>query len=398
MNFERYRVRRLGTSIALSQDLEEVAMRRLHWGLGLFLIGCLAGACGDANVDEPPSWFRVATFNTGLAPLDVDHAEERAKPVVDALGALAKDRDVLCVQELWVQKDWQALVEAAKSELSHVVRMDPRPPEQPAACDFGELGAVEACVKQSCSDKCGEQLSTCAQVACMSDIVAVSGSCLQCLIGNVADMCIDPLIAACELGGTTDTAIDFAIYGGAFDNGLLTRAEPSERGMKELSSYVVRANVLYAKVARAEGEPVNIFCTHLTSSFDIVEHDWKGLQRTQIDELLAFVAEKAPSGPIVLMGDLNTGPSTETFSGVWEDNYALLGSNGFTCAAPEACTDCADNTFISDDSTPKLIDHILVKNLKVLDAQRLFTEPVTIGGLTEPTHLSDHYGLGATLR
>jgi endonuclease/exonuclease/phosphatase family metal-dependent hydrolase len=373
-------------------------MTGMRWGLGIVITGALVGACAKAEQD--PSELRLATFNSGLAPLDVEHVEERKPAVVAELAKQAAELDLLCVQEFWVEDHWQALVDATKSELPHALRMAARPGDEPR-CLPNEAGPLVTCAEQNCAEHSGFALQGCAEDFCGPELGTAlsSGSCADCLINAViGGKGSDEIAAACvaETGGGGDVAI----FGGAFDNGLLSRAQPMATDTRALTSYFVRANVLYAKIPRDEGEPVNVFCTHLGSEMAYVEHDWKAEQRTQIEELLAFIAEKAPSGPVVLLGDLNTGPRTDSLTGEWPDHYALFAENGFSCAAPApaACTYCPENTFRDADATSaRQIDHILVKALEVRDHNRLFTEPVTIaGGVT--THLSDHYGLRATVR
>jgi endonuclease/exonuclease/phosphatase family metal-dependent hydrolase len=376
----------------------EVAMSRMQWGVGVVAVaGSLVGACGGSEQD--PSSVRLATFNSGLAPLDVDHVEERRAPVVAELAELAKQLDVLCVQEFWMADDWQALVDATESELPHALRMPPRPGDEPK-CLPSEAGPLLACAKEHCAGEKGLQLQGCVEQPCAAELAVAmgSGSCTQCLIDQVLPGGgIDEIASQCI--ADVSAATDVAIFGGAFDTGLLTREKPIVTEARELTSYFVRANVLYAKLEREEGEPLNVFCTHLGSEMAYLEHDWKSEQQTQIAELLAFIDDKAPSGPIVLLGDLNTGPETDSLSGEWPDHYALLESDGFACAAPApaTCTYCPENTFRDADATSaRQIDHILVKEIEVLEHRRLFTEPVTLGELT--THLSDHYGLAARVR
>jgi endonuclease/exonuclease/phosphatase family metal-dependent hydrolase len=200
--------------------------------------------------------------------------------------------------------------------------------------------------------------------------------------------------------GSGEAGGDTAIFGGVYDPGLLTRSQPLETDTRPLSSYFVRAGVLYAKLARAEGEPINVFCTHLGSELDGIAYQgplgsWEGEHAQQVSELLAYVAEKAPTGPVMIVGDLNTGV------GEWDSHYQTLLDAGYQCPAMDAqiCTECPENTFRADDGAPKLIDHVLLRELSATRVEKALTEVVTFkaGESDVTSSLSDHYGLSATV-
>lgn len=58
--------------------------------------------------------------------------------------------------------------------------------------------------------------------------------------------------------------------------------------------------VLHARLARAKGDTLDVFVTHLQEG---AEHAAE--RRAQISELAAFIRANAPQGPVLLMGDLN---------------------------------------------------------------------------------------------
>ena len=345
-----------------------------------------------------------ATVNVGLAPVDVSYTDERAPLAIDALASL--DTDVLCVQELWRDSDYEALVAAASEAFPHAQRR----PAMPAGtgCGADELGAIGACADTHCADYSGEELANCSLEHCSGELGAASGSCVNCLLGVVGAGGDIPTIRA-ECGG--DGTQGF-LFDGAFDTALLTRLPVLEQNALVLDSFLVRASVEHARVETPVG-PVDVFCTHLASAisdftYDGEHGDWEGEQAHQITQLLRFVEERTDvnGAGAVILGDLNTGPAIPEagIEPVWESHYDRVIAAGFEdphADSPEVqCTACPDNTFHLG-SRPKLIDHVLVRGLDTRRAtiERFFTEPVnvpTAEGSIE-SHLSDHYGVRLTL-
>jgi endonuclease/exonuclease/phosphatase family metal-dependent hydrolase len=173
-----------------------------------------------------------------------------------------------------------------------------------------------------------------------------------------------------------------------------------------------RRAVLHALVdAGALGE-VHVFATHLSAVFADIpypgEGTWAEEQAAQIRRLLDLVDERVGEGePVVILGDLNTGPATTTLAGEVPEDFQLLIDAGF--AAPyldedePACTFCADNPLVggADDDASVAIDHILVRDLSgEAQAERILDGEVTVDGPDgpTPTRLSDHYGVATTIR
>ncbi len=363
-----------------------------RWGGPWIVCSLLAAACGATDPEEEPSSVRVLTFNAGLAPNYEDHVDERTQPVIDALARSATELDVLCVQEFWREADWQKLVTAVSGELLHALRFEPKPG---ASCTEAEAKPLLDCVELNCAGT--EDRLACAMTKCPDEVAVLSGGCADCLVQNIA-LPLDEMYTACV--DPNATGGDSAIFGGVYDPGLLTRSEPLEKEMQELSSYFVRAGVLYAKVPRKEGEPIAVFCTHLGSELDGIDYQgpfgsWEGEHAQQESELLAYVAEKAPTGPVMILGDLNTGV------GEWDSHYQTLLEAGYQCPAMDAqiCTYCPENTFRADDGAPKLIDHVLLRELSAARVEKALTEVVTFkaGESDVTSSLSDHYGLSASV-
>lgn len=364
------------------------------------LASVLASSCSSGGTDEDFE-LRAATFNAALAPAFAPLVAERTQPVLAALRASASNLDLLCVQEFWLDAHWQALTASVASELPHAVRQKPRPGS--GTCSVEELGALGQCLQTACPGAAGEALVACATASCAAEVTALSPGCLGCIMNHITEdftTCVGP-----------EATSDPAIYGGAFDIGLLSRLPIVEHDERELSSYFVRAGVLYAKVEVPGAGPVHAFCTHLGSPLDIVPYggeygSWHDEQRKQVEEVLAFIREKSHEhGRILVLGDMNNGPAQGAIQGEWADNYAALTATGlknpYLLQTDAACTWCDGNTY-HPDAAPTLVDHVLVSGFDDATASitRTYVEPVTFevedDSLT--ANLSDHYGLQAVIR
>jgi endonuclease/exonuclease/phosphatase family metal-dependent hydrolase len=371
--------------------------------LNLFACALIAG-CSSSGAAV------VATFNAGLAPGDVALTDERKPGIIAALAAEAKGLDLLCVQEFWRQADFDQLVAATAAELPNTMRLAAIP--GPSACateDAPKLDALAACVAENCPTATGSDLATCVLAHCDTTFFSLSSGCQGCLTEDLSPpvaLILQKCAPTASGGSSQDTP---AIYGGAFDVGLLSRTPFLEQDHKRLDASMVRVAVLYGKVATDAGE-LHVFCTHLTSTLAFAysgQHgDYQQEQAFEVQQLLDFVHEKVPSGgKIVLLGDLNSGPALgSTLVAEWPDNYNLLTSGGFedpfVRQADAACTSCPDNTLKSPSSDPALEDHILVRGWGgSVHVERRFTAPVSIqvGGAAVNSSLSDHYALWARL-
>ncbi len=344
----------------------------------------------------------VTTFNAALAPDFAPLVAERKPHVLRALARQAKQVDALCVQEFWLDTDFDALQERVATELPVALRPAARPGT--GSCTLDELTTLGQCLAVNCTTAAGVELVGCAQAYCASEVTALSGGCLGCIMNN-----LDTDFSVClGEGGEGDPAI----YGGSFDVGLLTRLPVivSETS-KELDSYFVRMGVVYAKLEAPDGTPVHTFCTHLGSPLDIVPYagkheSWQREHLVQVEQLRAYINEKAPAGErVVVMGDMNTGPDGRGLFGDWPENYQELVDGDLTDVYYEQrntdCTWCPDNAFVDDSSPRRLIDHILIRGFTPAGAHvtRVLDQSVelTVGTESFAANLSDHYGLRATL-
>lgn len=380
-----------------------------------FALAVISTACTDERAGPAPSsdLLMVATFNAGLAPGDVPYVEERAPLIADELARSSSDFSVLCVQEYWRSDDWNVL-KAKLGALSNTIRLPAEP--TPVTCTPEELAPLRDCVARQCTGECGDKLGTCALHSCTPEFDPVSASCGSCLTIRVsAGDCLDDAQSNCLVGGGDGGngggdggKSEPYIYGGAYDTGLLLRSKPSEEDSLVLDSYLVRSAVHYARVTTRFGE-TNVFCAHLASDVPPFKYlgkfgSWEGEHAHQVDQLLDYVAAKAPSGtPAVLLGDLNMGPAIGNLVGELPDDYSKLLAAGFidpyvSAGSPE-CTNCPENTLDGASTHRTLIDHILVRNLTGT-VERFMTSVIDIdldGGPTQ-TNFSDHYGLRGALQ
>jgi endonuclease/exonuclease/phosphatase family metal-dependent hydrolase len=370
--------------------------------LAISTAGCGSEACEQA----PP--LTLATFNAGLAAADVEYAPERAEPVAEALAA--QRVDVLCVQEFWSAADWDRLIEAAGTNLPNVVRRDPLP-QCASGCLAGETDPVATCAAEPCAGLTGVEYLGCADSHCGAQQV-LSGSCIGCLLGEAtADGGATETELAERCAIPPDQSADAYLFDCSYDTGILTSGAVVHQESRPLDSFMVLSTVDHARIATEAGE-VDVFCAHLQSEMGFPYQgdfgSYEAEQAHQIDQLLAFIGEKDDgSRPVVLMGDLNTGPAIPEAGvvGEWPHHYQRFVTAGFANPHAESgdasCSYCPENTFQSDSADPRLLDHILLKNATTgASCTRFMTETTTIeskdGDLVE-THYSDHFGLQATL-
>jgi endonuclease/exonuclease/phosphatase family metal-dependent hydrolase len=361
-------------------------------------------AADTADTPETGAPIRLVTFNAGLARGFVDLAEERVDPVVAAVADL--DADVVAVQEVWEPGDVRRIRSAASDAgFDHAEFLDPSPETSgEPACPGGELDDIEACVRANCADVPTAGLADCVLSNCGAEYGELCESCQSCLAAHVGQ----PLEAVLE--SCTGGAAAYA-YGGAFGVGLLSRLPVEEADHVVLDSSLNRRAVQYARIDAGRLGDLHVFSTHLSAVFTDIPHpgdgSWEAEQARQIRRLLRLVEETVPAGdPVVVMGDLNTGPPAGDMPGEVAENYRLLADAGFESPyldeGDPACTYCADNPLVggADDDTSVVIDHVLVRNLDgSVSAERVLDDEITVdrNGDELRTRLSDHYGVVLTI-
>ncbi len=372
----------------------------------LALVGCTQEDA-ETPMETPPAPFRVATYNGGLAKGFVPYTDERAVATTEAIAAL--DLELLCVQEFWRPEDVARLQAAAAANLpnQHFLAPDPGDPGVAGPpCSDTELDPLQSCAEAACAEVNADGLAGCILGSCNPEFSATSGECSGCLAANIGGTFNDIRFSC------TNSASGGYAYGGSFGIGLLTSAEVLEEGQLVFASSYNRRAVLFSRVKTSLGE-LNVFCTHLSAVFGDIPHPdeatgmtWVAEQALQIDEMIAFAEAKAAGGPILLLGDLNTGPERPGIAAEAPANYARFEPAGYSseylAQASPRCTFCADNLLVggADDATSVIIDHILTKGVTAtVSTERILTAPIelTVGGEPTNAHLSDHFGLQATL-
>jgi endonuclease/exonuclease/phosphatase family metal-dependent hydrolase len=367
------------------------------------------GDHGDDGGGPKPPALTLTTFNVGLAPGLSPLVAERGAAVIEAIATEAAAADaselrVFCGQEFWVEEQWAALVGATAESMPNAIRMPATPGV--GRCSPEELEPLGVCLATSC-DVPEEEILACGQAECAAEVAAISGACLPCVVDNVGSG-LEQVAAACINPDAGPDEREPAIYGGTVDVGMLTNARVTTSDTRELDSYFVRAGVLYAALDVGTAADLHVFCTHLGSPLPGIPYqgahgDYEGEQNAQITELLAFIDEKTDDGgKIVLLGDLNTGPAADGLSPEFPQHFARLLDAGFESPALESapfCTWCAGNSWLPDDTLSSMIDHVLLRGPHAAVATAVaFSNPVTIEGLPEPVHLSDHFGSRASFR
>ena len=385
---------------------------KLRYWIGLGVLAVAACGCGS---DDSEDSIQVSTYNGGLAVGFVDYATQRSKGTADAVGALKND--ILCVQEFWGADDVARLKAATANSLPHTIF--PAPQQEfisgVAPCTTSDLANLTACVERSCACTPNDLLANCTLGNCLPQFFALPEKCSGCLQANVGLVAAFGLDAVIDMCTATETGT--YAYDGSFGTGLLTKYDILEQQHVVMNSHTNRRGLIYAKLRTDVGD-VHTFCTHLTAVFSDIpfpdEGSWEAEQAAQIDQLIAFVNQKAGNdGKVLVLGDMNTGPAGKNYSAEVAANYVKFAAGGFTDVyikdGNEQCTFCSTNPLVGEGTPSVVIDHVFTRNLTG-SASRVLEGTVNVsvttpacGGTPEKTETvttaySDHYGLQATLK
>ncbi len=173
---------------------------------------------------------------------------------------------------------------------------------------------------------------------------------------------------------------------------LLTRRQPDEIRVVELDGTLMRRAVIAVRIG-----PVVILTTHLAAYLRHAEHPdpagWPGENLAQGRRILELTAEV--SGPVVLAGDLNCGPSGPGLVAEMDASYQAIRSgfdtNPYLEQSAPPCTWCPDNPMVTVGDHG-VIDHVMARGLRPAGTRRIFDEPVILPN-GSATPLSDHYGV-----
>ena len=377
-------------------------MRRLVTCLVLLVV-----ACGD---DATPRETSLVTYNLGLASGFVDYAAQRRPALIELVSSL--DADVVCLQEVWIQADVDAVIDGTKGSFPyshHVFLKDTTP--GPPACTQTESDRLAACVAEKCPDTPATEIAGCALEFCADEFAALSLDCVACVVANIGKE-VEEILSICK---TTSTR--FA-YEGANGLILLSRLPLAQTAHETLSSTNVQRSVLGARVDLPGLGDTALVCTHLSSDltgagvrYNGPHESWAGENGIQAEAAVDFAATLGADAKLrIIMGDMNSGPAIgeAVKAEIPGASYQVFLDEGYvdfpsSATGPDAtaCTYCNDNTLVRDPSSVQ-IDHIVLSALPsgvTASVSRVGTETVqiTVGGEPVTTHPSDHFGVRLAL-
>jgi endonuclease/exonuclease/phosphatase family metal-dependent hydrolase len=347
----------------------------------------------SAAAKPPSAPLRVLTFNAGLAPQLLPNVDARSSAIANALSSL--NANVACLQEVWLDRHYQAIV--GRHEFARTIR-PPHAPVPEGACSASESSRAFACVRKNCGDVRKASVD-CIAKSCGGTVNSISAGCQSCL---TADPTRDPAdtYRACVTQRTDlqskPSAQPAYVYAGSYGLVLLSQPELLAHDFLAFPSRVVARGALYARLEmRSPMKPLHVFCTHLTP-------DSKEENRQQLDALLAFIEKKATRGePVLLLGDLNMGPGADGVRAKLPEHFQALVRAGFRSPylvgdAP-TCTFCDANPMVSGrGGGGSVIDHTLLRDLDVpVRSSRVLDDSVElqIERRTLTSTYSDHYGV-----
>jgi endonuclease/exonuclease/phosphatase family metal-dependent hydrolase len=388
------------------------------------IISCLslAAACDESanEADAGPDagaggTLSAATYNLGLLG-SVGFVSERAPLTIEAVAAIAAD--VLCVQEVWEQEHWDALV-AANGDRPHVLRLAAEPGAV-GKCSPDQFNPLQACAEPACGSAGAASLVPCVLNSCGALVQTLATGCTDCLLQNAPSGDFAAIRAACVGAGATQgiPAPEDRSYvsGGSYGIGMLSTKPFAATDEKRLDASTVRRGILYGRLDETPVGPVHVFCTHLAAILDGLQYegsygDFTGENAAHAEALIAWAKEKAGKDEkVLLLGDFNTGPAGDDIAASVPDSYAQFPAAGFDNAflsGPNAaCTFCSSNPLVLSEDTGAgaAIDHVLTRGIgPTVVAERVLDELVTIdvsldaGTEQREVALSDHFGLHATI-
>jgi endonuclease/exonuclease/phosphatase family metal-dependent hydrolase len=386
--------------------------------MSIALLGTLTGC--DDDPEPAAAQLNVATYNGGLAYGFVNNAPERRQPIFDALAA--EQLDVLCVQEFWEADDRDALRAAVTDSMAHSYGIDAFPGvcggDGVASCTQAETEPLEACAIANCGEEPDANLVNCVIAECGDELAAVQDGCTACM-ATQAGASLETIIAAC--GPEAGPHACYA-YDGSVGTDILSRYPMGTTSHMVFDSTLNRRAVLHAELTDTPMGTVHVFCTHLTANLGGVDYpgglcaadpttvcdagSYEAEQLVQINQLRAFIDEKAGDAPVVLLGDFNTGPGVgDKASAELEANYDVLTGGFDTTYATSTdadCTFCGDNPLVSgaDRDHSVLLDHVLLRGFddKTKTSTRILDGRISLEGIDGESAYSDHYGLKVVIK
>ncbi|HET9955636.1 MAG TPA: endonuclease/exonuclease/phosphatase family protein [Polyangiaceae bacterium] len=331
--------------------------------------------------------FRVATYNAGLAVGLLPYATERAERVVTALSAL--EVDLLFVQEFWLDSHWEFLRRALAPRLPYDARPSPIL-KRTAACQAEQLRPLVECASRWCAGRRDEDLARCVVEHCAPTALTLPTPCLNCIASH-PEGTLEEIVGRC-VGNSADSVSaglgssrygGLIAYGGSFGTGLIARTPLLDVDQLVFESSVNARGAIYARLGVPAFGELAVIATHLSPGG--AEHP------PQVHRLLSWLADKAPNGPAILLGDLNMTPANPLFR--------LLESAGFSAPPPPHGFATYTPNGLGTGEAPTAgiqLDHILLREIDApAAARRVLDQPIhlSVGEQTVLTTLSDHFGV-----
>lgn len=418
------------------------------------LIAVLAavGCGGGGN----PVEITVETLNVALAGAFIPYEAERRQPVTDAVAAM--EADIVCLQEVWLQADKEAIRDAAAETFPYTVFFqhdldttvddptdingDVPPPLQGVPCPDVDSGngttiqeqadATIECLAEFCSTTGDDQGFTtsagCAADNCVAEAAPLllgtpaQTRCYACAVTQLPTEQISVIGERC----TNIENQDLAFRG---QSGVMIL---SKYPLTNANDFVMpgswnRRVVLSATATLPNGSELDVYCNHLTPIFSdftfpytgqygngmLSSAGWAAEQLLQAGKHNVYVQQTSGSRPAVIMGDLNAGRELLDDGGdtiLFDEGSATLDkleevlTVGVVDGYVPTCTFCDTNPLNGiEDTNPVWIDHIYLYNLErsaVSATKRTFDGNVLqVDGDEGPINvpLSDHYGLQSVL-
>lgn len=320
-------------------------------------------APSESSARKRRETLSVATFNTGLSPTVAKRAE-RAGYLVESLRSL--DADVVCLQELWSERD-RARLQALEPEYTVTVGKA-ESERQSLRCSTREATLIDSCLGTHCAGS--DDLPRCALARCRSVVTHLSPSCAGCISQHAEDSTWGDALRSCRTGRVGSGHA----YDGALGLVMLTRQRPLRIRTEALPSGRVARGLLH--VALSDG--IDVFCTHLSAPGEALGGTTqRDLQRGQIDAIVGRIRQSG-STPAVLLGDFNATLRDSLLVPLLD-----LGFSAPYLQGDGRCTYCSAGG-------GSIIDHIFLEEpLRGARPMRIFDEPLPAIGMT----LSDHFGV-----
>jgi endonuclease/exonuclease/phosphatase family metal-dependent hydrolase len=356
----------------------------------LSVVACIAptdATDGTEDAVTSAGTLKLATFNAGLVRGGVALVDERLPNLAPALEATGAD--VLCLQEVWGDQDYEALRAALAPTYPNAFRQRTvEDGHQWFACGPFKLNSLKGCVDSACTPN-GVSAEECVQKACKDKYDALSDDCKICLAANT-DSPTSCIFRAPEY-----------VQGGRNGVALFSKLPIEDAHFEDYGTALVHRGMIRATIAGRA-----IACTHLSSDLTTVPYpsgqpwsSWKEEQAAQIDKV---VASLPPDGCRIVMGDLNASQATNG-SIRPELDSTLAGFSAKGLREPwesPVCTWCPPPANpLASGQDEKQYDHVLTAGCGAPKYRRILDQPITVqhAGQTLETRLSDHFGLMAEI-